>query len=69
MFLLRAKWAKNFTHQAQARTLDAFALAHPEGHYIWCSNRHALAVCDGVVLDGWNVSGLLRLSFVFEVIA
>jgi len=69
-YLWRAPWARHVDPRCiAAKTLDAFALEMNRGHFIFVSSRHAVAVCDGVVLDVWKVSGLLRLEFAFEVIA
>jgi hypothetical protein len=61
-------WDRN-EHRWRTVTLDRFVAEHPVGHFIVLVDRHALAVCDGVVYDGWAISGLKRVESAFEVIA
>jgi hypothetical protein len=67
IILGRAPWARAF--KTTAKTLDAFALAHPIGHFLVMTGGHATAVCDGVVYDNGPISGLCHVQGAFEVVA
>jgi hypothetical protein len=67
MRMRHVDWARVF--KTSAKTLDAFALAHPFGHFLVLTRGHATAVCDGVVYDNGPVSGLCHVQGAFEVIA
>jgi len=68
----RIAWERKWDREAQrftTVTLDRFVADHPTGHYVVLVRGHSVAVCDGVVYDGFGVSGLVRVESAYEVIA
>ncbi len=45
---------RKYKHKPVAYTVKAFAQTYPKGNYLIGVNQHALAICDGVVVDNGN---------------
>lgn len=54
---------KKYKHKKVAYTVKEFARRFNKGNYILAVNKHALAICDGVIVDngGYQVDGYRRV--------